>query len=346
MQRTLAFWIPVLFLIAACGKPQRRLRGVENPIDTGATTQATLVIFGAPPCSNCHRDFPEIQHLLDAVPAAQKDGLKVKLYVETGTRWTDPPSPDIAARYRDSLHLSFAAFSDGIDSHGRPSYEIYTRYTKIPLQFAALPAGVLLDAKGAVTDIFQAGGTTFVPQKNRRYRAPAGSKSEEEEMKRAAWLMGVLLIHSVANAAIAPSFQGETLTGDRVSLKGLLKEKRALLLCFWATWCVPCIEEMRQVAEKLKAQPDLALDVVAVNVDTSETTSDVKPIIRQYGFTFPMILDPKHEIFSRYQQDKSLPFSALISSGGKIEKTFSGYHDEMFAEVKRIVGPSTEKVKR
>ena len=150
-------------------------------------------------------------------------------------------------------------------------------------------------------------------------------------------LLIVLVWQTVAQATVAPSFQGETVSGERVSLNSLLKEKRALLLCFWASWCVPCIEEMRQVSEKIKAQPDLALDIVAVNVDTSETSTDVKPIIRQYHFPFPVILDPKHEIFSRYQQEKSLPFSALISSHGNIEHTFTGYHEEMFAEVKRIV---------
>jgi peroxiredoxin len=158
-------------------------------------------------------------------------------------------------------------------------------------------------------------------------------------MKRALVVAAAVLQIS-ASAAIAPSFHGETASGDRVSLSGLLKPNRALLLCFWATWCVPCIEEMRQVSERIKNDPSVPLDVVAVNVDTSETSSDVKPTIRQYGFSFPIILDPKHEIFTRYQQENSLPFSALIDDKGNIRHTFSGYHEEMFSEVKQMV---TEK---
>lgn len=153
-------------------------------------------------------------------------------------------------------------------------------------------------------------------------------------------LLGLMLVQATALASVAPSFQGETVSGERVSLSGLLKEKRALLLCFWATWCVPCIDEMRQVAEKLKAQPDLPLDVVGINVDTSETTADVKPTIRQYNFPFPIVLDPKHDIFSRYRQEKSLPYSVLVTSKGEIAHTFSGYHEEMFAEVKKAVTSS------
>jgi peroxiredoxin len=150
-------------------------------------------------------------------------------------------------------------------------------------------------------------------------------------------ILGLVMLTQVsALAAIAPSFRGETADGDRVSLSGLLKPNRALLLCFWATWCVPCIEEMRQVSERIKNDPTVPLDVVAVNVDTSETSSDVKPTIRQYGFSFPIILDPKHEIFTRYQQENSLPFSALIDGKGNIRHTFSGYHEEMFAEVKKL----------
>lgn len=134
---------------------------------------------------------------------------------------------------------------------------------------------------------------------------------------------------------IAPSFQGELLSGGRITLaEELAKEpKKGLLLCFWATWCTPCMQELKLVTEKLKSDPNIPVRVLTVNVDTPETASDVKPTLKLYQFKVPVIADHKHEIFTRYQDSKTLPFSVLIKPNGEIAETFNGFHDEMFAKV-------------
>lgn len=143
---------------------------------------------------------------------------------------------------------------------------------------------------------------------------------------------------SVSIARPAPTFRGELISGERVSMKELLQPKKSLLLCFWATWCVPCMEELRMVEKKLKADPSLPVTVVTVNVDSSETSSDIPATIAQQKLRFPVILDPKHEIFSRFHQGKSLPFSVLIDSQGDIASTFEGLNENMFAEIQSKLG--------
>src|SRR5262249_54953380 len=91
-------------------------------------------------------------------------------------------------------------------------------------------------------------------------------------------------------AAMAPQFQAETLGGGKVSLRQSLQPNRMLLLCFWATWCTPCMQELKSTTEKLKVESSLPLDILTVNVDTSETTADVKPTMKLYGFEVPVIL--------------------------------------------------------
>jgi peroxiredoxin len=114
-----------------------------------------------------------------------------------------------------------------------------------------------------------------------------------------------------------------------------------LILCFWASWCTPCLQELKEVSTRLKNDPSLPLDMLAINVDTSETASDVGPTLKLYGFDFPVVMDQKHTIFSKYQGAKSLPFSALISPEGEISKTFSGFDEQMFEEVKKHLSPKT-----
>ena len=149
------------------------------------------------------------------------------------------------------------------------------------------------------------------------------------------------LVFSVGGRAnTAPPFHGELLNGGRVSLAQYQKKDRALFLSFWASWCGPCLQELHTVTEKLKADPSIPLDVLAVNVDTSETTSDVKPAVRLHQIAFPVVLDPKHDIFSKYQKSKTLPFSVLIAPTGEIVATFTGYHEEMFDKVKKLLAPT------
>lgn len=149
----------------------------------------------------------------------------------------------------------------------------------------------------------------------------------------------IFSLSSLSFAKIAPGFQGELLGGGRVSLSEELAKdnSKALLLCFWASWCAPCMQELKQVTEKLKNDPSLPLRVLTVNVDTAETQSDVKPTLKLYQFKVPVISDQKHEIFSKYQDAKTLPFSVLIKPNGEIAETFSGFHEEMFAKVREAI---------
>ena len=146
-----------------------------------------------------------------------------------------------------------------------------------------------------------------------------------------------MVLSQVAPAKVAPPFQGQTIQGAKVSLKESLKPNRVLLLTFWASWCSPCLEELNHVTTRLRNEPSTPMDLLTVNVDTSETASDVKPTLKLHKFEMPVILDPKHEIFGKYHQGKTLPYSVLIGPDGQIEETFNGYHEEMFTKIKQVI---------
>ena len=145
-----------------------------------------------------------------------------------------------------------------------------------------------------------------------------------------------------ALSAQAPSFRAETLRGESLELRNLIKPKRGVLVAFWASWCTPCIEELKHVQEHLRKHPEFPMEVVTVNVDTSETSTDVIPTLRMYGFEFPVVLDPKHEIFNRYHTSKTLPFSVLVGPSGEIEKTFNGFQNHMFRDIDEALKISTQ----
>src|SRR5690606_20731310 len=86
---------------------------------------------------------------------------------------------------------------------------------------------------------------------------------------------------------------------------------------------------------------DLPLDVLTVNVDTSETAADIGATLKLYGFSFPVVRDADHKIFSKYQKQSTLPYSVLINSKGEIVGTIRGLHEGMFEKLKQKVFEET-----
>lgn len=53
----------------------------------------------------------------------------------------------------------------------------------------------------------------------------------------------------VQRGQAAPEFELPDTTGNTVSLHATAREKKVVLLNFWATWCVPCRLEMPQLQQ-------------------------------------------------------------------------------------------------
>ena len=87
----------------------------------------------------------------------------------------------------------------------------------------------------------------------------------------------------------APPLVFKTLDGDTIDL-GRLYGKRAVYLKFWATWCVPCRQQMPHFEHTYEtAGADLA--VIAVNSGFNDSVDDVREYRRKLGLTMPMVVD-------------------------------------------------------
>jgi len=87
----------------------------------------------------------------------------------------------------------------------------------------------------------------------------------------------------------APRLVMTTIDGEQIDL-GSVYGKKAVYLKFWATWCVPCREQMPHFEHTFEtAGPDLA--VIAINIGFNDTLEEVQAYRKKLGIRMPIVID-------------------------------------------------------
>src|SRR5882724_9657317 len=89
--------------------------------------------------------------------------------------------------------------------------------------------------------------------------------------------------------APAPREVLKTIDGQQIDL-GSLYGKKAIYLKFWATWCVPCRQQMPHFEHAYEtAGADLA--VIAVDVGFNDSIEAIRAYRKKLGITMPIVFD-------------------------------------------------------
>lgn len=144
----------------------------------------------------------------------------------------------------------------------------------------------------------------------------------------AAWI-GRERYRPVLAGATAPEFAVTTMQGEPVSLSDY--RGRVILLNVWATWCLPCREEMPSMQRLYKAIGDDDFEILAVSIDAEIGQTDVagrpggdlEAFAKEYGLTFPILHNPAGDIQRTYQTT-GVPESFLIGRDGVIYRKVAG----------------------
>ena len=123
------------------------------------------------------------------------------------------------------------------------------------------------------------------------------------------------------------------LDGKEYSLASL--HGKVVLVNFWATWCAPCRAEFPTL-EKLSHEFEKeGLVVLAVS---DEDRQKVEEFIKQEGYTFAVLLDPKREVNSAFDV-VGVPQSFIFDREGKIVAQISYMRtEEQFRELLKRAG--------
>jgi cytochrome c biogenesis protein CcmG/thiol:disulfide interchange protein DsbE len=126
----------------------------------------------------------------------------------------------------------------------------------------------------------------------------------------------------------APAFSLANLRGESVSLAQF--QGRPVVLNFWATWCIPCREEMPLLQQAYERHQERGLAVLAVNFE--EETALIRPFVEELQLTFDILPDRQAEVSKSYRIT-GLPITVFIDRQGLVRHIQLGQlKDDTLAE--------------
>ena len=118
----------------------------------------------------------------------------------------------------------------------------------------------------------------------------------------------------------------EGLSGDRQNLEQY--RGRIVILNFWATWCVPCREEIPILVRVRKAYQSRGVEIIGASADDASTRDQVEPFIEEHDINFPIWLGATIKDMERLGLGTTLPATALIDRDGRVAMRILGLIEE------------------
>jgi thiol-disulfide isomerase/thioredoxin len=133
------------------------------------------------------------------------------------------------------------------------------------------------------------------------------------------------LVASLAYAATlsgpAPNFTLQSLDGAPLSLAS--QKGNVVMINFWATWCVPCRQEMPHLQALYEKYQGLGFELLAVNVE-KDNADGARKWLGETPVTFPVLVDPNNEVTKLYKV-QTMPTTVLIGRDGTMRFIHHGY---------------------
>lgn len=110
----------------------------------------------------------------------------------------------------------------------------------------------------------------------------------------------------------AQDFTLQSLDGNTYTLSQ--QRGKWVIINFWATWCVPCVEEMPALQELANKY---AGNMLLLGINQREKASVVEQFATEHGITFPLLLHPDDNVLTSYQVLKT-PQTIIVNPNGEL----------------------------
>lgn len=135
-------------------------------------------------------------------------------------------------------------------------------------------------------------------------------------------------VEMIAIGSVAPDFTLDTIDGTTISLDDF--RGRVVVLDFWTTWCLGCVQEVPIMNEfaNWADQQELPITVIAVNTypnkDQVLHLKQVRSYLADNDIDMMVGLDPSGTPVARDYGVRSFPSNVIINSDGVVTATGVG----------------------
>lgn len=154
-------------------------------------------------------------------------------------------------------------------------------------------------------------------------------------MKRFAFLLLAILPFVLGFAAKAqlPSIHLKDTKGNVVNVAEISNDGKPVIISFFATWCKPCLRELKAIAEVYPDwQDETGVKMYIVSIDDAQNSSKVKPLVDAEGWEYNVLLDPNSELFKALGL-QGVPHVIIVDGEGKVALSHMGYTDGSESEL-------------
>lgn len=161
---------------------------------------------------------------------------------------------------------------------------------------------------------------------------------------RAVVMLGVLgIVAAPAGAALAapkaPAVALKDVDGRTIQID--YKAHRLTLVNFWATWCLPCREEMPQIARLVAAHGGRGLQTFGIAMESGKA-AEVKRFLKEnpdLRVNYPILIGDD-KAAARFGNVEVVPTTFLIDASGTIVRKYEGVTPDFFEKVGRDIRTS------
>ena len=139
-----------------------------------------------------------------------------------------------------------------------------------------------------------------------------------------------LLLAGIFAASGAVAFDVSDTQGKKHRLADY--QGRGVVVNFWATWCVPCIQEIPEIAAFHKDHGKVVVLGVAMD---AENPAKVKQFAAKVGHAYPLVLSDE-KVEKQLGDPKALPTTRVYDPAGKV----------VYDRVGRVTKKSLEELTR
>ena len=138
-----------------------------------------------------------------------------------------------------------------------------------------------------------------------------------------------------------PSATVKNLNGTQVNTNTFSNDGKPFVIDFWATWCKPCIEELKNIHEVYEDwQKETGVKLYAISIDDSRNSKKVAPFVNGRQWKFEVMLDENSD-FKRAMNVNNPPHTFLYNGKGELVWQHNGYaqgdETNLYDEIKKLV---------